>query len=91
MKISKLLRNVEGNGLAFMCPGCKTHHVIWHGIGKPPRWDWNGDIDKPSFSPSILVRGAIYICHSFVRNGQIQFLTDCTHDLAGKTVDLPEI
>lgn len=27
-------------------------------------------------------------CHSFVRDGQIQFLTDCTHALAGNTVPL---
>ena len=30
------------------------------------------------------------VCHSFVKDGQIQFLTDCTHKLAGQTVDLPE-
>lgn len=29
-------------------------------------------------------------CHSFIRDGKIQFLADCTHALAGKTVDLPE-
>jgi hypothetical protein len=29
------------------------------------------------------------VCHSFVVNGQIQFLGDCTHALAGKSVDLP--
>lgn len=28
------------------------------------------------------------ICHSFVRNGKIQYLNDCTHKLAGKTIDL---
>ena len=28
------------------------------------------------------------VCHSFVRNGQIEFLSDCTHELAGKTVPL---
>lgn len=27
-------------------------------------------------------------CHSFVRDGQIQFLGDCTHKLAGQTVPL---
>lgn len=26
----------------------------------------------------------------FIRDGQIQFLGDCTHALAGKTVPLPE-
>lgn len=29
-------------------------------------------------------------CHSFVTDGRIQFLGDCTHALAGQTVDLPE-
>lgn len=27
-------------------------------------------------------------CHSFVVDGAIQFLSDCTHELAGKTVPL---
>jgi len=27
-------------------------------------------------------------CHSFVTDGQIQFLGDCTHALAGQTVPL---
>lgn len=31
------------------------------------------------------------ICHSFITDGRIQFLGDSTHELAGKTVDLPEI
>jgi hypothetical protein len=30
------------------------------------------------------------ICHSFVTDGRIHFLGDCTHHLAGQTVDLPE-
>lgn len=30
------------------------------------------------------------VCHSFVRDGQIQYLGDCTHEYAGKTVDLPD-
>jgi hypothetical protein len=29
------------------------------------------------------------VCHSFVREGLIQFLPDCTHALAGQTVALP--
>ena len=32
-----------------------------------------------------------HICHSFITDGRIQFLNDCTHDLKGQTVDLPEI
>ena len=30
------------------------------------------------------------VCHSFVTNGRIQYLGDCTHKLAGQTVDLPD-
>ncbi len=30
------------------------------------------------------------ICHSFVTDGRIQFLDDCTHELKGQTVDLPD-
>lgn len=29
-------------------------------------------------------------CHSFVTNGQIQFLSDSTHALSGQTVDLQD-
>jgi hypothetical protein len=28
------------------------------------------------------------VCHSFVREGQIQFLGDCTHAFAGQTVPM---
>jgi len=30
------------------------------------------------------------VCHSFIHNGLIQFLDDCTHKLKGQTVPLPE-
>ena len=29
------------------------------------------------------------VCHSFITNGNIKFLDDCTHELKGKTVSLP--
>lgn len=29
-------------------------------------------------------------CHTFIRNGQIEFLGDCTHELAGQTVQMTE-
>ncbi len=32
-----------------------------------------------------------YQCHSYVTDGKIQFLGDCTHTLAGQTVELPDI
>lgn len=30
-------------------------------------------------------------CHSFVRDGNIQYLDDCTHDRKGQTIPLPEL
>lgn len=93
-----------GTTLVFKCPGCKSRHAVTVGPGDGPRWTWNGSLDAPTLSPSILVtRPAVpdagpgfeefrtaLRCHSFVRDGRIQFLSDCTHALAGQTVDLPE-
>lgn len=31
------------------------------------------------------------VCHSFIKDGNIQFLTDSTHALAGQTVPLPDL
>jgi hypothetical protein len=36
------------------------------------------------------ISGKCFRCHSFVTDGRIQFLSDCTHALAGQTVDLPD-
>jgi hypothetical protein len=30
-------------------------------------------------------------CHSFVTDGRIQYLSDCSHTMAGQIVDLPDI
>jgi hypothetical protein len=76
------------------------------GDGPGPRWAYNGKPNKPTFYPSVLVtwnepggnpddfddrsKDVPKVCHSFVTDGRIQFLTDCTHALAGQTVDLPK-
>lgn len=36
-------------------------------------------------------KSSCMVCHSWVRDGMIEFLGDCTHALAGQTVPLPEI
>lgn len=97
-QIGKKLRSLEGGRVAFMCPGCKHfHQVKVTGEGRP-NWTYNGDPDAPTFSPSVFVNApgryfnlAVPSCHSFVIDGRIQFLRDCTHDLAGQTVDLPDL
>ena len=96
----------------ILCPGCGEKHTI------DKRWTFNGSVDAPTFTPSLLIRSGHYarqfvpgkdscwctynaenpddpapfscgVCHSFITDGRIQFLADCTHKLAGQTVDLP--
>ena len=84
--------------LRFHCPGCDRWHGVQHGSDTGPNWGWNGRLDKPTITPSVLVSypGADAgidgappaVCHSFVTDGRIQFLNDSTHPLAGKTVEL---
>lgn len=104
--LSPILRSVEGGRLMFRCPGCDEPHMVAVGSGEGPRWGYNGDPAKPTFTPSILVtwsepsdvaeefddtsKDRPMVCHSYVTDGRIQFLGDCTHALAGHTLDLPE-
>lgn len=92
----------EGDRVHFWCPGCDTAHGIY--FGPPNGWTWNGSLELPTFSPSVLVKRTMgnykfaddpeyketeEICHSFVAEGVIQFLSDCTHLLANQYVELP--
>lgn len=109
----KLFRT--GPAVSFHCPGCGRRHTVYTeaAYGREP-WQFNGDMDKPTFSPSILYRSHTWeppvteanldawraapweqtkveiVCHSFVTDGRIEFLADCTHDMANHTADLPD-
>lgn len=100
MKVLHRIRN--SSIVVFDCPGCEEVHQI-----DVAKWEWNGSLRVPTFSPSYLVlndpnpnadpkydpKGKFrngFRCHSFIRDGNIEFLNDCTHKLAGKTVPLPE-
>lgn len=96
----------------FWCPGCNEAHGVWttKRNGLNAVWGFNGDMEKPTFTPSIKITGTQpitdaehdkimagekvtprpYCCHSYVVNGSIQFLGDCTHHLRGQTVPLPK-
>lgn len=81
------LRKVEG-GYAAWCHGCEEYHVF------DERWQFNGDFDDPTFTPSYLVKSTrskdkegFVCCHSFLTNGVWQFLSDCTHEL--KNTNMP--
>ena len=63
-----------------------------------PVWTFNGSTSRPTFGPSLLIHehkkddGTVHQprCHTFIREGRIQFLGDCGHKLAGQTVDMLE-
>ena len=70
-----------------------------------PVWTFNGDVEVPTFAPSLLysTENGKWVddtfvpngtrttnCHLFLTNGQLQYLADCQHTLAGQTVPLPE-
>ena len=86
MKITTLSRDEHKH--AFFCPACGFAH--WFKTGVPGGWTWNGDREKPTISPSILTLLVEPRCHSFVTDGRIRFLNDCTHNMKGPTVELPE-
>ena len=88
-------------GYSFWCPGCAEAHSLRVGQSGGPNWSFNDNVDAPTFRPSLLVTWRVppprepddppdRICHSFITDGRIQFLGDCTHGLAGQTVPLPE-
>jgi len=67
-----------------------------------PNWTWNGNTEKPTLKPSILTRGGgrkyletgeytEHVCHSFVNDGMVQFLTDSNHEFSGQTVSLLDV
>jgi len=120
---SKLRNSLEGDvkRLAYWCQGCnKMHGVIVEG-GKPGQaWGWNGDVDKPVFTPSVLYQRNMWtppvtpenieqwraapweqvqvqhVCHTFIgcngaQPGEVIFLGDCTHALAGTVQPLPDL
>ncbi len=76
-------------GFHWWCPGCNCAHRVNISKTGPPQWEWNGDMEHPTFSPSMLSVGQ-YQCHCFIRAGIIEFLADCTHALAGWKTPLPE-
>jgi hypothetical protein len=93
----KLIRQQYGD-VAFhehWCPGCKTTHQI--AVEQPfrngARWTWDGNVDLPTFNPSIHCEPNMpeRRCHYFLHQGKLKFLPDCHHELAGEVVDLPDI
>lgn len=146
-----------GRQVYTWCPGCDNLHPFT--IEAPPgpdgdrlnsgiTWEWDGNLEAPTFSPSLLIRPSVHLCagqhelrectdpecdaishailyrvdgqlqqlkvhqvpagaeqvrghvapcplpepwgpcHSFLRAGRWQFLSDSAHHLAGQTIDM---
>lgn len=102
-KIMPIEENGQQVGFFFDCPGCNGGHAVHVKPNKNPltgaSWDFNGNMEKPTFSPSIVTNHKFspeankpnLVCHIYVADGKIQFLPDCTHSLAGQTVDMPDL
>lgn len=98
---------VKYDALAFICPGCARDdihestglHMLPVNVTQPDNplkhitsWTWDYNLETPTISPSILTgRGSPFICHSFLKAGIFQFLDDCTHDLKGQFVPIPDL
>lgn len=82
----------DATHLHFMTPGPFTSRILpvhIHGIRAVTcNWTWNGDVDKPTLRPSVLTWDNDRRCHTWITDGQAIFLSDCTHEFAGQTLDL---
>lgn len=88
--------------IVLWCPGCEVEPIdgtpqgglhmlpVRGDTGKRPRWDFDGNLERPTLAPSILTRftlaGQPFVCHSFLRAGVWEFLSDCTHRHRGQRV-----
>ena len=86
--------------IGHWCAGCQEVHAI--ACDEPrhngARWKFSGAFDKPTVEPSVHIKvgpapssGKTYVCHYFLRDGMLQYLTDSTHGLGGQTLPLVPI
>ena len=93
----------KGNTTTFWCPGCDDIHMVsdsWQVTGADESLTISPSVlvyGHKKFINDDLEGDALFApenitttphCHSFVRHGQIEFLGDSTHPLAGQTVPL---
>ena len=82
------------DSLWMWCPACDDLvNIPVNTAERNPSWEWNGDLENVTLSPSLLtsygvIQGKPRTCHSFVREGQWEFLSDSTHHLSGQTVPM---
>lgn len=100
------IRHIDDHGvkydaLMFVCPGCAfngmsgLHMLPVNSKVKSPSWDWDGNLEAPTVSPSILTKwwhlSNQVVCHSFLKAGVFEYLGDCTHQYANQHVPIPNL
>jgi hypothetical protein len=105
-QVSKYLRRGV-QGYFHYCPACHEMHCCFDS------WNFDGNVESPTFSPSFSITGVKrkmtddvwngewerdehgkakpMVCHYILRKGVLEFQRDCTHELAGKNIPLPEL
>lgn len=91
MIIHKASGNSKVIGYVMGCPGCNGVHVMW--TDHPSRekdCNFNGNLEAPTFSPSLSFKSDYSLCTFFIRNGFINFLKTSTHAMANNKVQLKQ-
>lgn len=88
------IRNVIGGGIVFFCPACKTTHSINTNPKNGPVWQYSNNKNTgatilPSIKCTVDYPRYTSVCHFYITNNHFRYLNDCTHQLAGQTVEIP--
>lgn len=105
-QVSAFLRRA-GNGHTHWCPGCEEPHLIpdsWSFDGNLEKPTFNPSVKITSKKRNIVDGKWIggwprdsagnlidQCCHYHLHAGELKFCGDCTHQLNGQTVPLPEL
>lgn len=86
MRVSPIMRRGTARYWHW-CPACEREHPL------PDSWNFNGDVSKPTFSPSFKQNffylfgdqtrrpnGDERTCHYIITDGKIQFCPDSWHN-----------
>jgi hypothetical protein len=79
------------NQYLYWCSGCGYEHAFALKT-EGGHHQFNGDLNNPTVSPSLVEANTVgRKCHSFIKNGHIQYLGDCWHELKNQTIELPDV
>lgn len=79
----------------IFCPACAAlgRDTGLHCMDVTKIHTFDGNYDSPTISPSLgwPAEPKDFHCHSYIKSGMIEYLSDCTHGMAGQTVELLDV